>query len=180
MPRKAINFSNTVIYKIACKDVSVKDVYVGSTTDVAKRRYEHKSRCGNENGERFHLAVYAFIRRSGGWENWELVVIEAFPCKSSEEQRTRERYWLEALGATLNANRPIRTLEDFHLDWQNYAESHREERSERQKVYADKNRAKIRERARELVQCECGDELFRGSMHAHKKGIKHLKAMAAK
>lgn len=34
----------TVIYKIVYDDASVKEIYVGHTTDIAKCRYNHKSK----------------------------------------------------------------------------------------------------------------------------------------
>ena len=37
-----IDYSNSVIYKIYCKDENVKDVYVGETTDFIRRKYAHK------------------------------------------------------------------------------------------------------------------------------------------
>ena len=44
MPRKEIDYSKTVIYKIVCNDLNVKDVYVGHTTDFTKRKATHKSK----------------------------------------------------------------------------------------------------------------------------------------
>ena len=38
------NFDNACIYKIQCKDPSVKDIYIGSTCRFNKRKIEHKSR----------------------------------------------------------------------------------------------------------------------------------------
>ena len=42
MPKKNIDYSKTIIYKIVCKDLAVKDVYVGSTTHFINRKYGHK------------------------------------------------------------------------------------------------------------------------------------------
>jgi hypothetical protein len=33
MPKQPMDYSKTIVYKICCKDVDVKDVYVGHTTD---------------------------------------------------------------------------------------------------------------------------------------------------
>jgi len=43
MPRKIINYTNTIIYKIVCNDLNITDLYVGSTTDFTNRKYNHKS-----------------------------------------------------------------------------------------------------------------------------------------
>ena len=49
MPRKEINYSKTIIYKIRCEDENITDIYVGSTTNFIKRKNIHKSVCNNEN-----------------------------------------------------------------------------------------------------------------------------------
>ena len=39
------------IYKIVCKDVAVKEIYVGSTTNLKVRKCAHKSSCNNINSK---------------------------------------------------------------------------------------------------------------------------------
>jgi hypothetical protein len=41
MPKKNINFSKTIIYKIVCNDLTITDVYVGHTTNFIKRKAKH-------------------------------------------------------------------------------------------------------------------------------------------
>jgi hypothetical protein len=38
MPKTTIDYSKTVIYKIVCNDLDVKDIYIGSTTEFTKRK----------------------------------------------------------------------------------------------------------------------------------------------
>jgi predicted GIY-YIG superfamily endonuclease len=63
MPRTPINYQNTVIYKIVCNDLNIKDLYVGHTTDFTKRKCCHKTRCGNINGKHYNYKVYDYIRK---------------------------------------------------------------------------------------------------------------------
>ena len=42
------NYSNSIIYKIYCKDENVKDTYIGETTDFIRRKCCHKRDCGKE------------------------------------------------------------------------------------------------------------------------------------
>ena len=44
MTRKEINYTNTIIYKIVCNDLTVTDVYVGCTTDLLE---------GNQNIKKY-------------------------------------------------------------------------------------------------------------------------------
>ena len=45
MPKKIIDFSKTIIYKIVCNDLIITDVYVGHTTNFINRKAKHKSDC---------------------------------------------------------------------------------------------------------------------------------------
>jgi predicted GIY-YIG superfamily endonuclease len=53
MPKDNIDYSHTIIYKICCKDETVTGIYVGHTTNMVKRRCQHKSSCNDENGKSY-------------------------------------------------------------------------------------------------------------------------------
>ena len=89
MPKYNIDYQKAKIYRICCKDVDVTDCHVGSTTNMTRRKYKHKSVCNNENGKMYNLNVYRFIRENGGWQNWDMIVVEDFPCDSKDQLRTR-------------------------------------------------------------------------------------------
>ena len=93
MPKTPIDYSKTIIYKIVCKDLSVKDLYVGHTTEFVRRKSNHRYICCNPEQKKHSLNVYQIIRDNGGWENWEMVEIEKYPCSDSNEARGRERFW---------------------------------------------------------------------------------------
>ena len=82
MPKKVMDYSNTHFYKIVCKDVNIKDCYVGHTTNFTKRKHQHKTRCCNENNPKHHYQVYECIRENGHWENWDMVLIDKLDCES--------------------------------------------------------------------------------------------------
>ena len=42
MPKDNIDYSNTIIYKIYCKDTSISDTYIGHTTNFLLRKQQHK------------------------------------------------------------------------------------------------------------------------------------------
>ena len=102
-----IDRSKTMIYKIVCRDVSITDLYVGSTTNITMRRSCHRRVCNNPGGKGYNTYVYDFIRDNGGWDNWELILVENYPeCTTGEEGRKRERYWCDKLDASLNTRQP--------------------------------------------------------------------------
>ena len=103
MAKKKINYQNTVIYKISCDDT--EEFYIGSTTDLTSRKYQHKWRCNNENNRGYNLKIYKTIRQYGGWDNWRMVVVEEYPCENKREAEKREEEIRMELKATLNTRR---------------------------------------------------------------------------
>ena len=91
------------IYKIICKNSEIKHAYVGQTTCFKKRKYAHSYSCNNPESAKGCLQVYEIIRRNGGWSNWEIIPIEEYTCKTRENVRERELYWVNELKADMNS-----------------------------------------------------------------------------
>ena len=87
MPKIQIDYSNTVFYKIYCKEPSIKDIYVGHTTNFVQRKYAHKRTCIREKDANHHLKVYKCIRDNGGWDNWKMDIIGFHDCYDHYEAR---------------------------------------------------------------------------------------------
>jgi hypothetical protein len=49
------DYSNSIIYKLCCKDTSITDIYVGSTTAFRARKCQHKTVCHNENDKKHNF-----------------------------------------------------------------------------------------------------------------------------
>ena len=103
MPKKNIDYSNTIIYKICCKDKNINELYVGHTTNFTKRKFSHKSGCLDLNNT---AKIYTTIRNNGGWDNWEIVEIAKYNCKDSTEARIKEQEHYQLLNCTLNSIQP--------------------------------------------------------------------------
>jgi len=108
MPRTIIDYSFGLIYKIVCNDITITNIYVGSTTNFKQRKYKHKSCSDNK----LQLKIYQIINDNGGWNNWSMIEIEKYPCKDKRELEARERYWFELLNADLNILSPFRTQDE--------------------------------------------------------------------
>jgi hypothetical protein len=153
MPRLPINYSKTIIYKIVCNDLNIKDIYVGHTTDFIRRKKEHKSSCNNVKSNKYNYIVYQTIRDNNGWDNFTMLEIEKYPCNDSNEARSRERYYYELLNTSLNMIYPIRTCKEYKQDNKEilkeknkkYIENNKEKYNIYQKQYRENNREKIAE-----------------------------------
>ena len=107
MPKTDIDYSNTIIYQIACKDVNVKDVYIGHTTNFVQRKHAHKQSCTNDKSANYNCKLYNVIRNNGGWSNWKMVIITFLNCHDHYEARQKEQEYFISLHATLNSIEPM-------------------------------------------------------------------------
>ena len=86
MPKLPIDYSNTIIYKLVHKeDYEDTNVYIGSTSNFIKRRYCHKCCCLNKNNKKYNMKKYQYIRANGGWEEWNMIEVEKYPCVDKRE-----------------------------------------------------------------------------------------------
>ena len=72
MPKTPIDYTKTIIYKIICLDLEIKDNYVGSTTSFLKRKQQHKANCNKKK----NVKIYNIINTNVGWDNWTMIEIE--------------------------------------------------------------------------------------------------------
>ncbi len=142
MPKEHIDYSNTIIYKIYCKDSNITDFYVGHTTNFIKRKSLHKSSCLNQNNQ---LKIYEIIRTNGGWNNWNMIEIAKYNCKDVIEARIKQQYHYSELKTSLNNISSSIEINDYCCE------------------NDEKNAKKI--------YCENCNKIFshRQSLHVHKK-----------
>jgi hypothetical protein len=139
MPR---DYSKTVLYKIVCKDINITDCYVGHTINFDNRKSKHKSDCNNEKTFCYNFKLYQFIRANGGFENFEIIKIEDYPCNDIYEAVIKEGYFIKELKATLNMKIAGRTNKEYRKD-------NKELLSEKDKEYYKNNKELILEKAKE-------------------------------
>ena len=97
MPKRKIDYSNTIIYKIFCRDPNIKELYIGHTTNFVNRKSSHKTACNNCDSK-----LYSFIRENGGWDNWKILIIDDVECKNFEEARKVEQSYIDKYNSGLN------------------------------------------------------------------------------
>jgi len=184
-----VNYNNSIIYKLCCKDVTITDIYVGSTTNFIQRKRAHKNSCFNENNKKYNFNVYRFIREHGGWCNWSMVQIENYNCENKRELETRERYWFEELKAKLNSKFPSRTRKEYRENnkkiikekkreynennkeiVQEYSKEYYEKNKGKAKEYYEINKQKLLETAKQKVNCDiCNKRINKSSIARHKR-----------
>ena len=106
MPKQKIAYSKTVIYRIHCDDTNILDDYIASTTDLTRRKQNHKKIYNDKTQKSHNDDIYKTIRSNGGWDNWKITELEKYPCKDKNEATLRETHWKDLLCSTLNTSNP--------------------------------------------------------------------------
>ena len=139
MPRTSIDYSLGLIYKIVCNDITITNIYVGSTTNFTQRKYQHKCGCN-----KMDLKIYQTINDNGGWNNWSMIEIEKYPCNDKRELESRERYWFELLNADLNSHTSFKTEDEkkeYRKKWrENDKKNNPEKIKEQDKIQHEKRK----------------------------------------
>ena len=101
MPRLAIDYSKSQIYRIVSKNPKITDCYIGSTTNLTHMRSNHHRESKQEN-PKLNQTLYRFIRENDGWSNFQVILIISYPCQNKEELIMKLREYIENLNPTLN------------------------------------------------------------------------------
>ena len=174
------DYSKSTIYKIACKDPNIEEIYIGSTCNFIKRRWQHKSICNNPNDKHYNQYVYQFIREHGGWENWDVYIIEKFSCTSKMQKEQVERGWVEELKSTLNKNVPANHQTGDVLDKIKQAkrkqyEMDKDKTLERVKAYSESHKVEIHEYIQRTVHCPyCNHHINLANRAQHNRTTIHI------
>ena len=194
-------YENSVIYKLVHKnDQDNENIYIGSTTNFRGRKFKHRNNCNNEKSYEYNFNVYQFIRENGGWDEWEMIGIENYPCESKRELEIRERFHIETLKSKLNRVIPTRTHKEYREDNKDliavkkriyydenidkkkeydkiYREENKEKKKQQQKQYRQDNLQKIKDKYNEKITCECGCSSTYSNITRHRKTDIHKKKM---
>ena len=107
MPKVDIDYSNTIFYKIYCKDSAIDDLYIGHTTNFVQRKHAHKQGCKNNKSSNYNCKLYKTIRDNMGWDNWIMEIIAFHNCDDLYAAKKLEQSYFEDYKATLNSVEPL-------------------------------------------------------------------------
>ena len=172
-----VNYNLGKIYKIV--DLTTNECYIGSTCEptLARRLTGHvrkfkQYRAGNYN------YVSSFKILEG--ENYNIELIEAFPCNNKDELQARVGHWIRSTNC-VNKIIPNR-------GWKEYQENNKEKIREQKKEYRKNNKDKIIELQKEyykknsdkisayrsrLCICPCGTSYTANNKLKHLRTSKH-------
>jgi hypothetical protein len=107
MPNVKIDYSNTIFYKIYCKDSNISDLYIGHTTNFVQRKHGHKQSCINPKAINHNCKLYKVIRDNSGWDNWNMDIIAFHNCEDLLSAKRYEQQYYKDYKANLNSIEPL-------------------------------------------------------------------------
>tara|TARA_R110000796_G_C14275365_1_gene401844 strand:+ start:37 stop:531 length:495 start_codon:yes stop_codon:yes gene_type:complete len=149
-----------------------ENFYIGSTVGFHKRKRDHKITCNNPNCRGHHLKIYSHIRANGGWDSWNIDIIEE--C----ETRDRETELIKEMKPSLNMHHRTDRKAYMKKYLKEYGESNKESIKEYLKKYHKDNADKIKEQLGKKCSCECGSGYTFGNRQRHFKSKKHQKYLS--
>ena len=127
--------------KVQIYDETIRDHYIGSTCRPDKRFSQHRSTCNNPDDIHYNLKVYQHIRANGGFEEWQISVLEIHTL-TKKDAHIHERWLIELYESALNTQVPSRTHTEYYA-------SHREEKRAHDQAYRSTCREEINAKQRE-------------------------------
>ena len=136
-----INYQNGKIYKLV-NNVD-DEFYVGSTCNTLRQRKDgHKRAAKRERDNKTRVYQHIILV---GWDVFEIILLESYPCNNVDELHARERYWIELLKPKLNMCIPTRTNKEWVQD-------NKEILTKKKKQNYQDNRAAILQQKKEYHQ----------------------------
>jgi len=181
-----INYQNGKIYKIVCNKTGL--IYIGSTTKrlLCQRLTAHKADYNRYKKRKHHYMTSFKILENN---DYNIILLEEFPCESKDQLHARERYYIESIEC-VNKFIPTRTNKEYREDNKDkikeYYENNKDKIKEHRKIYVENNKDKISDNKKEYyknhkeqknkkIECECGGKYTHQHKSTHIKSKKHQK-----
>jgi len=129
------------IYKI--KNVN----YIGSTNNINRRCINHKERCWGKSCKNYHCSVYQYIRKKNIDIELEILFCYNGNC-SYKTQRLVEQYYINKYDSKNNGL----NSDDAFCNRIKYLKQYRQENKDKMKLYYEKNKGKLINRAKKYYQ----------------------------
>jgi hypothetical protein len=148
------DYSKSKIYKIVCNITGL--IYIGSTSQTLTRRIQdHKKNYKRYLNEKYDFTSSFKIIENN---NYDIILVEDFPCEKKYQLHARERYWIENTEC-VNMFIPTRTHKEWYQDNKEknkenkklYQKNYDDNNKEKHKQYREDNKEKIKENNKAYV-----------------------------
>jgi hypothetical protein len=153
-----INYALGKIYKIV--DNTNDQCYVGSTCEpiLARRLAGHVAQYNSYlNGKQHYISSFDILKNG----DYDIILIENFPCGNKDELHARERHWSNEIPC-------VNKIKNQGI-WNEIGQVEYDRR------YFELNGDKIKERLHQKCHCICGGKFTVNGKSQHLKTKKHFK-----
>ena len=123
-------------------------IYIGSTSDFMKRFTDHTNDCYNENSPNYNDKKYKIIRECGGFEMFEMKIIDVVITDDKYVRLQTEQYYMDKFKSldSMNTRNAIRDLNKKSQTERNYYKKNSSKINDKQRIYYNENHDKIKEK----------------------------------
>ena len=158
--KKEIN--DYVFYKLICDDCP-DNIYIGSTCNLRARKRCHKTKCHNPNDKSYNVKKYVTIRQYGGWDNWQMIVIDEVKQLTLRQSEAHEEELRVKYEGNLNSQRCFISTEELKEKRADYFDEYNKKESTKERKHdwyidnKEKSMEACKKRREERCECEiCG------------------------
>jgi hypothetical protein len=156
------------IYKIV--DNTTNEIYIGSTCQkyLSTRLQGHLTKYKQyKNGKCGYTTSFKIFEN----ENYDIVLLQNYPCNNKYELESKEREYIESLDC-INKVIPTISIEERKDYQKEYYQNNKDKINEKGKEYYKNNKDRLSEK----IKCEiCNSMVSRMHLLRHKKSMKCLK-----
>ena len=148
------------VYKIVC--CLTDDVYIGSTTQELRYRFrDHKNGFKQYLQGKFReVAIFQYFK-TYGIENFKILLIKEYDVSDKKQLLAYEQLWMSKIKC-------VNKYDAFIIPFLQKIKY-----NETNKKYRQVNRAKLNEKAKQKIKCDCGSEIRKSDMARHRNSKKH-------
>ena len=167
-----VNYQLGKMYKII--DNTNENVYVGSTCEptLARRLSRHVAnyKCYLK-GTYKYTTSFEIIKNN----DYDIILIENYPCNTKDELYARERYWTNQIKCVNKIkNQGIQNELGLAEYKKKYGKQYREENQDKMNEYKKKYLEENKDKLSEKTICECGGKFIHSHKSEHLKTKKHI------
>ena len=139
-------------------------IYIGSTCEPTLSRRLANHICDYKKyleGKKANITSFQIFDNN----NYDIILIENYPCERKDELHARERYYIESLKC-VNKQFPGRTQKE-------YREVNKEDKKQYDAQYRNENKEAILEKRKIKFLCICSGRYTNNNKSQHKKSNRH-------
>ena len=134
------------VYMISCRDETIPEIYIGSTSNFIRRRKQHFYSCNNPNSKCYNFKLYRFIRSNGGIDNFVMEILERCYEDEDEDKFEIEKKYIRSYAPELNSHKYEFDKKEYNKEYDNKNKDKKRARNKKVKLKIKRKGKKMKKR----------------------------------